>query len=712
MNRLIFIAPIFVATLTFSQEIPPPPTPTEVPIVEEVGLSELDRAIEANDFAKVKQLIDAGADVNEHTLWTDRPIRRAIRVGNLKIVKYLIEKGATGNQGLEDAVDQNNLPLAKFLLEHKYLTGESMVYAAENNNLEMVKLLAANGADVDFSQKRREGLFRKSYVSPIGKAVYHNNLAIVTILVENGLPVEKAILEALEYGRNDIILSLSKQLEDKGWLLVEAFKRGNDPVVEKLISQGVPTNAEDEKGNTLLLIAAADGNFEKVKKCLDEYRLYLHKKNNAGENALMKGVNSGSIPICTLLLERGIAIEAQNNIGETALFYSMSNESTAMYEFLLSKGANPNHLSENGNSLLIAAAARDNQYAMTALLNRGADVNLKNKEGKTAFYYVVTNTHGYSSSHDLLYNRFIDAGADPNTKGSSGETILFKIIERGKLDRVKELIEKGADANTQDSRGERPACNEPEIIKFLIENGADINARDNWDNTYLCEAVKQNDLELAHYLVNKGIDVNKRCYFDEQAIIKAIKSKNLSLVQFLVENGTDLDLDGYMSKNVMEYAQEAGNTEIIAYLRSQGAMTKEEKNAKYKASMKLERDIKSALVAEDLQLVMQLMSSQDVIVLQDKTIENIAYVAAKHGHSPMMNKLLSDDVPFHIDSPVNEMNQTVLFIAAMYEQDDLILDLLSKGANIDHTDRNGKTAVDFASKSTYKKTFKKWSKEK
>ncbi len=706
MSRFIFVITFCFATLSLSQEMPPTPP---VSIGDEE--TPLMLAIEANDLAKVKQLVEAGADVNESGFSMDSPIRLAVKKQNVKIVHYLVENGAEDNYAVGDAVSQNNMAITKYLVDHHFHIGQAIVYAAENNNLEMVRFLASRGADVDFSQKRKTGIFRRTFVSPIGQAVYHNNLKMTKVLIAHGLPLETAIKEALDYGRNDIILDLSKQLDDKGWLLMEAFKRSNDPLVQKLISQGVPPNVEDDDGNTMLLIAASNGDLELVKKCLNDYNLYLLKKNNFGENALMKAVYSGSIPLCRYLLEKGIDIEAQNNKGETALFYSMSNQSMELFEFLLTSRANPKHASNNGNNLLIKAAIRDNQRAMTTLLARGVDIHHKNKEGKTAFFYVVNNSNGFTYPNNDLHNRFIDAGADINTVGSSGETLLFKMIERGKLDRVKELIHKGADANTTNNRGERPSCSNPEIIKLLVESGADINGTDNWDNTYLCEAVKQNDLELAFFLVNSGIDVNKRCYFDEQALIKAIKSDNLTFVQFLVENGADLDLSGYMHQGVMDYAKKENNEEVISYLRSKGAMTKEEKNEQYKAFMKLERDIKSALIAEDLELVMKLISSEEVIVLQDKTIENIAYVAAKHGHVPMINKLLSDAIPFEINASVTPLDQTVLFIATIYEQDELILDLLSKGADPNHTDRNGKKPIDFAAKRSTKKIFKKWSKD-
>ena len=139
-------------------------------------------------------------------------------------------------------------------------------------------------------------------------------------------------------------------------------------------------------------------------------------------------------------------------------------------------------------------------------------------------------------------------------------------------------------------------------------------------------------------------------------------------------------------------------------------MTKEERNEQYKITMKLESDIKAALIAEDLQSIITLMSQHDVIILQEKVVQNIAYVAAKKGNIQMMNKLLSDDVDFEINSHVNSTGQTALFIASIYAQNDLVLDLLAKGADMNQLDKKGKSAPVFATKKSTKKIFKKWRK--
>jgi ankyrin repeat protein len=211
-------------------------------------------------------------------------------------------------------------------------------------------------------------------------------------------------------------------------------------------------------------------------------------------------------------------------------------------------------------------------------------------------------------------------------------------------------------------------------------------------------------------LIDKGIEIDKHCYFDEQALVIAVKEKNLTLVSYLAENGADVNGTGYQTKKVLDYAIADGNPEIVDYLKRQGAITMLERNERYKATMKLESEIKSALVSEDLEKVIELMSTQEVLVIQNKVLQTIAYVAAKNGHIQLIDKLLSNDVDFEIDSPINRLGQTILFVATIYSQNELITHLLSKGTNTYLEDINGKIAENFASKKSTKKLFNQWHK--
>ena len=79
------------------------------------------------------------------------------------------------------------------------------------------------------------------------------------------------------------------------------FKR-----VEESLNLGFPVNAEDEKGNTLLLVACQQTNQK----------------------------------LASLLLQRGAAVNHRNAAGNTPLHFALSYESSgALAEFLIERGA-------------------------------------------------------------------------------------------------------------------------------------------------------------------------------------------------------------------------------------------------------------------------------------------------------------------------------------------------------------------------------------
>jgi ankyrin repeat protein len=94
-------------------------------------MSDLIEAIKANDVEKVKQLIEAGVDIEdvgdyyENRLingWT--PLQWAVWEGHIKIVKLLIKAGADINSQGSDDIDRHtalhcasDLPIVKLLIK-------------------------------------------------------------------------------------------------------------------------------------------------------------------------------------------------------------------------------------------------------------------------------------------------------------------------------------------------------------------------------------------------------------------------------------------------------------------------------------------------------------------------------------------------------------------------------------------------------------------
>ncbi len=662
----------------------------------------LQKAIQAKDIALVKALIKEGVDINEESRYGTEAIELAIRTDQIEIVKLLLSKGATSKWGLQYAVGNNNAEMVRLLINNNFEFGYAMVYAAENNNLSMVHMLVRNDAEVRVSQKRKRGLFRKYYVSPIEMAVKNGNKAMSLFLIEHGAPLSEAIDECFDYKQNTVLKALIDDNSNSlGQFLEPAFRKGNEEIIDYLIVKGADIHHRDTDGNTLLHLSALNGHASIVKRCVELHELDIQSKNNLGETPLMLSVQGNNISLVTYLLDKGANVDHENNKGETALFYTTENN-LSMFNLLVSKGADVSHKTIDNTTLLINAAENKNYTVVKTLLENDADIHVKNNSGHTAFQYIIS-PHDRNSA---LVQLFLSKGADIDVRDvTSGKSMMHYAIEREKLEDIKTLVNLGASINVKDTDGNRPRVDEPEIIKYLVENGADINAVDSRHDSYLCVAVHNNDLELAHYLVSKGIDVNQNCYFSEPPIIKAVESNNLTLVEFLADNGADVNAIGYFNRNVMEYAEREGNHEIIEFLKENGAMTKSEKRDLYKKSIDMEHDIRRAVNDKDEQQLAYLLKNSKGLVIQNRVIEKAAVFAAEEGN-PLLVELLIDKLRFDINEQVNASNQNLLMIATINDETSLVSYLINKGCNLQMFDAHGRKAHDYAKSKAMRRIYK------
>ena len=99
--------------------------------------ADLNQAILANDFAKVKELISAGADVNVRSDGWFTPLMTAITKGHTEIANFLIENGADVNALFADA--RTPFPESR----------TPLMFAAQKGDKEVARLLILKGANIN-----------------------------------------------------------------------------------------------------------------------------------------------------------------------------------------------------------------------------------------------------------------------------------------------------------------------------------------------------------------------------------------------------------------------------------------------------------------------------------------------------------------------------------------------------------------------------------
>jgi uncharacterized protein len=222
LARCVFLLALFTICITAAASAPSP-------------AGEFTDALKAKDLAQVRELIAAGADMNEKVrgdyplniaatfgpvemvalvLETGvdierpgrdglRPLHNAVITGSREIVRFLIGKGAKVNsrdsRGRTPllwfaAIAGSDIEIAKLLLaagagpeiEETDDLLRALDFAAINGNLELAKLLLTAGSDVNRRQSRFWG------ETALMHAIFHDHLEMVQLLITHGADVNLA----------------------------------------------------------------------------------------------------------------------------------------------------------------------------------------------------------------------------------------------------------------------------------------------------------------------------------------------------------------------------------------------------------------------------------------------------------------------------------------------------------------------------------------
>lgn len=154
-------------------------------------------AIRDKNIKKVKEALDAGADINERPGYEKAsPLMAACGAGDPEIISLLLERGADGslrdNEGHTALFYVFNVENLEILLGHKFSVNEKNgknttilmeIIDSEDfeNRLEAVKLMIGRGANVN--DKNDNGWTALAF------AAKHNLLEIAELLIKNGADV-------------------------------------------------------------------------------------------------------------------------------------------------------------------------------------------------------------------------------------------------------------------------------------------------------------------------------------------------------------------------------------------------------------------------------------------------------------------------------------------------------------------------------------------
>ncbi|KAL5725355.1 hypothetical protein ACHQM5_008509 [Ranunculus cassubicifolius] len=220
---------------------------------------------------------------------------------------------------------------------------------------------------------------------------------------------------------------------------------------------------KDPEGRGLLHVAAKSGSTNVCKYLIQELGFSMEECDNEDSTPLCHACLKGHLNTAEYLIENGADPHALQRHNTTALHAATLSGSVEIISLLLSKGVDVNAPSQLGTPL---HQSQGRLGVVRVLLDHGANPNICVSHQPTPLQSAVVK--GTLECVKLL----IKAGADPN--GSSlGFTPLDRAALLGKIDYVQCLLEAGADPNVPDDTGLKPIlkaarCGHEKIVEILF----------------------------------------------------------------------------------------------------------------------------------------------------------------------------------------------------------------------------------------------------
>jgi ankyrin repeat protein len=338
---------------------------------------------------------------------------KAVSFKNLKVFKFLLEKGADPNT--KDNV--SNKPLIIYIM----IMGPNNITDIKRA---MFQYLVDYGADIN-------AIDEIDGSTPLMTAVYTGDKEILKILYKHNADVNiksnrgfTAFLYLKEQNLDFIKLFLNYYPD----IDVNEKNNNGENIIMLILKKYIPDLDKDIKER-----------IEKVKYLL-EWGINIDIFDTSLESPLSYAIdNIKEIELISLLIEHQKNINLQNGHGRTPLMQlvSKSHASPGIVELLINHKADVNIQDKGGRTalMLLCGSSPSTIQIMKILIQAGADVNIQDKDGKTALMHSLLEV----SSEEAL-KLLIDNGANLTIRSNNGKTAFDIAKEHSCPEQTLELL--------------------------------------------------------------------------------------------------------------------------------------------------------------------------------------------------------------------------------------------------------------------------------
>lgn len=280
------------------------------------------------------------------------------------------------------------------------------------------------------------------------------------------------------------------------------------------------------------------------------------------------------------------------------------------------------------------------------------------------------------------------------------------------IDKIEKYINKGVNINKKDEKGQTilfslAAKRKLEALKILIKNGANLTLEDLHKKTVLDEAVDRNDGMMIRFLLDNGFNINHKNNSGRTIFQNVAHMGNNKIFQIFMKYNADFNIKDGHGKTVLFDAVEGGNLDILKDVinntNNLNILDENHQNALF-----------SAVIKDDISLATELILNGINVNFLDKDGQNVLFNAILQGakNLPLIELLIKKGINLNIvDNYHKNLIDEILYVFDLQKNPPKELDgkykivteekeylplgflFLEHGLEIDKIDESGKTIL-------------------
>lgn len=280
------------------------------------------------------------------------------------------------------------------------------------------------------------------------------------------------------------------------------------------------------------------------------------------------------------------------------------------------------------------------------------------------------------------------------------------------IDKIEKYINKGVNINKKDEKGQTilfslAAKRKLEALKILIKNGANLTLEDLHRKTILDEAVDRNDGIMIRFLLDNGFNINHKNNSGRTIFQNVARMGNNKIFQIFMKYNADFNIKDSHGKTVLFDAVEGGNLDILKDVinntNNLNILDENHQNVLF-----------SAVLKDDISLATELILNGINVNFLDKDGQNVLFNAILQGakNLPLIELLIKKGINLNIvDNYHKNLIDEILYVFDLQKNPPKELDgkykivteekeylplgflFLEHGLEIDKIDESGKTIL-------------------